>query len=125
MAGPVRRSGSRKRSRPSDRRHSDVVILNKISSMKPYLDPVGGDRRQEIVFIGADPMDEAMIRAELDACLIHSPGLCALNSGETCPTPSQAGIARRREQCVSPFPYMRRRHPELEQMEPTKDDEWK
>lgn len=31
------------------------------------------DRRQEIVFIGADPMDEARIRAELDACLIDSP----------------------------------------------------
>lgn len=40
--------------------------------MKPYLDPVWGDRRQEIVFIGADPMDEARIRAELDACLIDS-----------------------------------------------------
>ncbi|KXF75167.1 4-hydroxytetrahydrobiopterin dehydratase [Paramesorhizobium deserti] len=41
--------------------------------MKPYLDPVWGDRRQEIVFIGADPMDEAKIRAELDACLMDSP----------------------------------------------------
>ncbi|MDI7863533.1 zinc metallochaperone GTPase ZigA [Rhizobiaceae bacterium n13] len=38
----------------------------------PYLDPVWGDRRQEIVFIGADPMDEAAIRAELDACLINA-----------------------------------------------------
>ncbi|AHG46011.1 hypothetical protein RLEG12_23430 [Rhizobium leguminosarum bv. trifolii CB782] len=36
----------------------------------PYLDPVWGDRRQEIVFIGADPMDEAWIRRELDACLV-------------------------------------------------------
>lgn len=38
--------------------------------MRPYLDPVWGDRRQEIVFIGADPMDEARIRGELDACLV-------------------------------------------------------
>lgn len=35
--------------------------------MKPNLDP-----DQEIVFIGADPMHEAKIRAELDACLIDS-----------------------------------------------------
>ena len=41
--------------------------------MKPYLDPVWGDRRQEIVFIGADPMDEKKIRAELDSCLVDAP----------------------------------------------------
>ncbi|MGE7368564.1 zinc metallochaperone GTPase ZigA [Neorhizobium sp. NPDC001467] len=40
--------------------------------MKPYLDPVWGDRRQEIAFIGADPMNEEAIRAELDACLIET-----------------------------------------------------
>ena len=40
------------------------------ASMKPYLDPVWGDRRQEIVFIGIDPMDEVAIRHRLDACLI-------------------------------------------------------
>jgi G3E family GTPase len=39
-------------------------------SMKPYIDPVWGDRRQEIVFIGIDPMDEAAIRRRLDACLV-------------------------------------------------------
>ena len=39
-------------------------------SMAPYLDPVWGDRRQEIVFIGVDPMDERAIRRELDACLV-------------------------------------------------------
>lgn len=42
--------------------------------MKPYLDPVWGDRRQEIVFIGADPMDEAQIRSQLDACLVDAEG---------------------------------------------------
>ena len=40
------------------------------AAMRPYLDPVWGDRRQEIVFIGCDPMDEADIRVRLDACLV-------------------------------------------------------
>jgi len=43
-----------------------------LAMMKPYLDPVWGDRRQEIVFIGADPMDEKDLRAQLDACLLDS-----------------------------------------------------
>src|SRR5690606_26882910 len=30
-----------------------------LQTMQPYLDPTWGDRRQEIVFIGAEPMDEA------------------------------------------------------------------
>jgi G3E family GTPase len=38
--------------------------------MANYHHPVWGDRRQEIVFIGSDPMDEARIRSELDACLV-------------------------------------------------------
>lgn len=41
-----------------------------LASMAPYLDPIWGDRRQEIVFIGLDPMDEAAIRRDLDACLV-------------------------------------------------------
>ncbi len=40
------------------------------ASMEPYLDPAWGDRRQEIVFIGIDPMDEAALRRRLDACLV-------------------------------------------------------
>ncbi|WP_457583427.1 GTP-binding protein [Ensifer canadensis] len=42
-----------------------------LKAVGPYIDPVWGDRRQEIVFIGADPMDQAMLTAELDACLIE------------------------------------------------------
>jgi len=38
--------------------------------MSPYMDPVWGDRRQEIVFIGTDPMDEEEITGMLDACLM-------------------------------------------------------
>ncbi len=33
-------------------------------------DPDWGDRRQEIVFIGCDPMSEAAIRRDLDDCLV-------------------------------------------------------
>jgi G3E family GTPase len=41
-----------------------------LKAMVPYLDLEWGDRRQEIVFIGADPMDQQQIIAELDACLV-------------------------------------------------------
>ena len=50
-----------------------------LESMKPYLDPSWGDRRQEIVFIGTDPMDEAAMRRELDACLIPASGFTPEN----------------------------------------------
>jgi len=39
-------------------------------ALSPYLDPVWGDRRQELVFIGADPMDRDSLTAQLDACLV-------------------------------------------------------
>ena len=42
-------------------------------AMEPYFDETWGDRRQEIVFIGCDPMDEAALRQELDACLLKAP----------------------------------------------------
>ncbi|MDX3928426.1 MAG: GTP-binding protein [Shinella sp.] len=44
-----------------------------VRAIEAGMDPVWGDRRQEIVFIGCDPMDEGGIRAELDACLVKSP----------------------------------------------------
>ncbi len=43
-----------------------------LAMMKPYLDPVWGDRRQEIVFIGADPMNQTALEAELDDCLVDA-----------------------------------------------------
>jgi G3E family GTPase len=62
-------------------------------AMKPYFDPVWGDRRQEIVFIGTHPMNEVRIRAELDACLVDAAGF----------TPE------RWHGLVDPFPYWTRR----------------
>ena len=40
------------------------------AAVAPYMDPVWGDRRQELVFIGTSVMDEAALRARLDACLV-------------------------------------------------------
>jgi len=45
-----------------------------LRAMTPYLDPIWGDRRQELVFIGCDPMREEDIRAELDDCLVPAEG---------------------------------------------------
>ncbi|NBN63659.1 GTP-binding protein [Pannonibacter tanglangensis] len=43
-------------------------------SMQGYLDPVWGDRRQELVFIGCDPMDEETLRRDLAECLVPAKG---------------------------------------------------
>jgi G3E family GTPase len=43
-----------------------------LALMEPHLDPVWGDRRQEIVFIGADPMNQVALEAELDECLVDA-----------------------------------------------------
>jgi len=56
-------------------------------SMKPYFDPVWGDRRQEIVFIGIDPMDEVVIRRRLDACLVDDPDRFAPEAWRHLPDP--------------------------------------
>jgi G3E family GTPase len=42
--------------------------------MSPYMDPVWGDRRQEIVFIGTSPMNEDEITSMLDDCLVADDG---------------------------------------------------
>jgi G3E family GTPase len=60
------------------------------ASMKPYFDPVWGDRRQEIVFIGIDPIDESAIRRRLDACLVGDSAHFTPDAWEQLPDPFPA-----------------------------------
>ncbi len=39
-------------------------------AMQPFFHEIWGDRRQEIVFIGVDPMREEALVMELDRCLV-------------------------------------------------------
>jgi G3E family GTPase len=62
-------------------------------SMKAYFDPVWGDRRQEIVFIGIDPMDENAICRRLDACLVGDPDHFTPGAWRRLPDPFPAWTA--------------------------------
>ena len=70
QAGALVRTGKRGLWWSSVPRHRWPDHAEWRAAMQSYLDPVWGDRRQEIVFIGCDPMDAAAIRAALDACLV-------------------------------------------------------
>jgi hypothetical protein len=59
-------------------------------------DPIYGDRRQEIVFIGAD-MDEAKIRRQLDACLVGESEMSPLLEKKWARLPDPFPVWRRAE----------------------------
>lgn len=69
-------------------------------------DRVYGDRRQEIVFIGTQDMDEHALRATLDACLVPNEGSAPFQPELYAHLPD-------------PFPAWRHRQPEAEEEENT------
>lgn len=63
-------------------------------AMKPYFHEVWGDRRQEIVFIGVDPMREDTLINELDQCLVAEEDFMPERwSGLTDPFPAWSAAA--------------------------------
>jgi len=70
QAGALVRTGRRGRWWASVPKHRWPDHPDFHAVMEAYIDPVWGDRRQELVFIGTDPMNEVRIRAELDSCLV-------------------------------------------------------
>lgn len=75
---------------PKERWPHDPDMLTRV---KAQWHTTFGDRRQELVFIGAG-LDEAAITAALDACLV--PGRpSSRGRGRGCPIPSRAGVRRR------------------------------
>lgn len=74
QAGPLVRTGRMGLWWASVPREQWPDNLEFLRAMAPSLDPVWGDRRQELVFIGCDPMREGDIRAALDDCLVPADG---------------------------------------------------
>jgi G3E family GTPase len=72
QAGPLVRTGKRGLWWASVSKSRWPDDAGWIEAMRSYLDPVWGDRRQELVFIGVDPMSEAELRTQLDACLVDA-----------------------------------------------------
>ncbi|MCR5858412.1 zinc metallochaperone GTPase ZigA [Mesorhizobium sp. J428] len=70
QAGALVRTGKRGRWWASVPRSMHPDSAEWRAAMQDYIDPVWGDRRQELVFIGVDPMDKAELTARLDACLV-------------------------------------------------------
>lgn len=65
-------------------------------------DPVYGDRRQEIVFIGTAEMDEAGLRRDLDACLVPDLGDTPFEPSRYARLPDPFPVWRRQSESLEP-----------------------